>query len=121
MLLNRCSLAVGPLSADLAASLQPSSSGNNDPIILKVLRTQQDLLERSVRTSGPGALQKMLVFGRNRTPGLDAQRRFTLEIFSSSQSELTCIDSICRGKVYDLLNKEATPRMSGDLWVAVRL
>jgi hypothetical protein len=56
-----------------------------------------------IATQRPGALQKMLVFGRNGTPGLDARRRFTLEIVSSSQSEHTCIDSISRGKVYDLL------------------
>lgn len=72
-----------------------------------------------IATQCPGALQKLLVFGRNSTPGLDARRRFTLEIVSSSQSEHTCIDSISRGKVYDLLNKNAVPRKSADLWVAI--
>ena len=56
-----------------------------------------------IATQRPGSLQKMLVFGRNGTPGLDARQRFTLKIFSSRAGEPTCIDSICRGKAYDLL------------------
>ena len=73
---------------------------------------QRELLACIV-TQRPGALHKMLVYGRNGTPGLDARRRFTLEMFSSSASDLTCIDSICRRKVYDFVENEyAMPRMT---------
>ena len=52
-----------------------------------------------IATQRPGALQKMLVFGRNRTPGLDARQRFNPGDILFRAGEHTCIDSISRGKV----------------------
>jgi hypothetical protein len=48
----------------------------------------------------PGAIHKMFgLWAPGYTLGLDARRRLPLETFSSSDSELACIDSICRRKV----------------------
>jgi len=76
---------------------------------------RQGALHACITTLRPGALHERSVSGCSGTFGLDARRRSTLEIFSSSVSEPTYTDAICRRKFRVWLNKNATVRMCGCL------